>query len=247
MLEEFEYNFKTMGTDCFISVVSSSKEITDYIYKICLKDINEYEKHFSRFLPDSELSILNKNKNIVVSKLFLEVTLKAYELFVDTNGIFNPLFQISRLGYDRDFDEIKNNENTVDDSIYNIDFSAVKIDIDRSTIGLVEGQCLDYGGFLKGYLAQIIAQKIKLYSPKIIGVIVNLGGDIHTEGLDKNGEKFIFNIYNPILDNYDIKIALFNQSLATSGVHKRSWFNFGKKIHHILNIYGNNIYITFYF
>ena len=91
---------------------------------------------------------------------------------------------------------------------------------------------------MKGYLSEIIAKKIKLYSEKIIGVIINIGGDIYTEGLDENGNKFTFNIYNPILEGKGISVTLYNQSLATSGTYKRTWLRFGEKTHHILDISG---------
>lgn len=67
---------------------------------------------------------------------------------------------------------------------------------------------------------------------------MNIGGDIHTQGLDENGDKFVFNIYNPILKNEEIKTPLYNQSLATSGTYKRSWFVSDKKMHHILDNSG---------
>lgn len=238
MIEEFEYNGKAMGTEYSIAIVCSSRELADKIYGISKNYIEEYEKRFSRFLKTSELSVLNEKKNMVVSQIFFDVTLKAYQLFVETKGIFNPLVQVARLGYDKNFIDIKNDEKTRDESLYDIDFSVTKIDRQTGRIHLNEGQMLDYGGFLKGYLAELIAKNIKSYSTSIIGVIVNLGGDIHTEGLDKNGNKFVFNIYNPISGGSDIEVTLYNQSLATSGTYKRSWFKFGKKVHHILDIFG---------
>jgi thiamine biosynthesis lipoprotein len=238
MIEEFEYNGKAMGTEYYIAIVCGSRELADKIYEISKNNIEEYEKRFSRFLKTSELSVLNEKKNMVVSQIFFDVTLKAYQLFVETKGIFNPLVQVARLGYDKNFTDIKNGDNTKDEGLYDIDFSTTKIDSQTCSIHLNEGQQLDYGGFLKGYLAEIIAKNIKSYSPSIVGVIVNLGGDIHTEGLDKDGNKFIFNIYNPISGGEEVKVVLFNQSLATSGTYKRSWFQFGKKVHHILDIFG---------
>ncbi|HEY5588661.1 MAG TPA: FAD:protein FMN transferase [Candidatus Paceibacterota bacterium] len=238
MIEEFEYNGKAMGTNYSIAIVCDSNEIADKMFEISRNEIKKYEEKFSRFLKTSELSILNENKKMEVSQTFFNVTLKAYKLFVETKGIFNPLVQVSRLGYNKNFDDIKNDETDIIEDIYDIDFSTTLIDNQTLSIQLNDGQQLDYGGFLKGYLAEIIAKKIKSYSPSIIGVIVNLGGDIHTEGLDKNGNKFIFYIYNPVSGNNDVEITLFNQSLATSGTYKRSWFKFGKKMHHILDIFG---------
>lgn len=238
MLKEFEWSDKAMGTEYSIAIVSDSPKLATEIYKKVKNEIAEYEARFSRFLPKSELSILNEKKNISVSPLFFDITKKAYQLFIETKGIFNPLLQIARFGYDEDFTNIKNNKKIKDDSLYNIDFNSVIIKEKNLSIHLSDGQKLDYGGILKGYLAEIIAKKIKSYSPNISGVIVNIGGDIHTQGLDENGNKFVFNIYNPILKNKEVKVTLYNQSLATSGSYKRSWLISNKKMHHILDTSG---------
>ncbi|MEK7185288.1 MAG: FAD:protein FMN transferase, partial [Patescibacteria group bacterium] len=132
----------------------------------------------------------------------------------------------------------KNPEVSAPDEPYDIDFSTVVIDRENSWIQLNVGQKLDFGGFLKGYLAEKIAKKIKAYSPEIAGVIVNLGGDIHTRGIDENGNEFMFDIHNPIDGNKNVLIPLRDESLATSGTYKRAWLNSGKKIHHILDASG---------
>ena len=241
MIKEFEYNSKMLGTECSLSIVCISEILANKLYQIAENQIVEYENKFSRFLLLSELSILNKKKKMYVSKEFIEVVLKSQELFFETRGVFNPLIQVSRLGYDRNFTDLKDTrikEVKDEDTPYDIDFSSVLIDKDNYFIRLNDGQKFDFGGFLKGYLAELIAKEIKEYSKDIKGVIVNLGGDIHTEGLDENGDKFIFDIYNPINENESIKVTLFNQSLATSGTYKRVWNNDNEKIHHILDKKG---------
>jgi len=238
MNKEFEFSGKAMGTEYFISVVCDSQELALNMYEIAKNDIEIYEAKFSRFLPTSELSLLNQHKHMQVSQTFLEVTEKAYELFTETKGIFNPLVQVARFGYDTNFNDIQNDKDNYDESPYDIDFSSVIIDHRASHIYLQEGQKLDFGGFLKGYLAEMITKKIKLYSSKICGVIVNMGGDIYTQGFDAQGNKFVFTIYNPVVSNNDISVTLYNQSLATSGTYKRSWQHSGKKMHHILDSSG---------
>lgn len=239
MQKEFEWNGYAMGTEYSISIVCGKFDIAETIYKEIKKDIQEYEKTFSRFIPESELSIINEKKKMIVSATFLEVTKKAYDLFVKTKGIFNPLVQISRLGYNKRFVDLESEPKVDDDTLYDIDFSTAIIDEKQSYIELQVGQKLDYGGFLKGFLAEKLAKKIKNYSEDIIGVILNLGGDIYTLGSDENQNKFKFNIYNPIYPDQIIDIELENQSLATSGTYKRIWKNDGDTVHHILNQSGN--------
>jgi len=237
MIEEFEYIGKAMGTEYSIAIVCESRALADNMYGIAKNMIEEYESRFSRFLPTSELSTLNETKNMIVSKSFFTVTTRAYELYKETKGVFNPLFSVAKLGYTKDYKQL-GNEISQEESQYNIDFSSVLMDSKTRRIQLKENQSLDYGGFLKGYISEIIAQRIKLHSGSILGVIVNIGGDLHTEGLDKDGNKFVFNIYNPVPGGENVSISLYNQSLATSGTYKRTWFKSGEKVHHILDITG---------
>lgn len=239
MNSEYEYTITAMGTEWFISIVTTSKTVADEAYAMAHQDITEFERRFSRFLPSSELSQLNTKKEMRVSDMFLEVTRSARKLFEQTRGIFNPLVQISRFGYDKDFTAMRDNENTDTREPYDIDFSTVVIDEQRKTVTLQEGQKLDFGGFLKGYLAQRIANAIVLRFPGINGLIINLGGDICARGLDADGKEFVFSIYNPVLEHAEIQIPLFNQSLATSGTYKRTWNQQGKPVHHILDASGD--------
>ncbi len=236
-MQEYEFKGKAMGTDFAISIVCDSKDVTERIAKESINEIEEYENKFSRFLPESELSKLNESKNMIVSKEFMKVTKKALELFIQTKGIFNPLLQISRMGYDKDFSKIDPINFQIDTEDYNIDFETVIMDEENSRIILQEGQKLDFGGFLKGYLAEILCKKIMSKSLLIKGAIVNIGGDIHTQGTDVNGELFVFDIYNPITKE-DIPATLHNQSLATSGTYKRTWSKSNIPTHHILDSSG---------
>jgi thiamine biosynthesis lipoprotein len=238
MIKEYEYNIKAMGTECTVSVVTTSQKLANRAHKLAHKEIDSFEERFSRFLPKSELSRLNEKKELNVSDTFLKVILKARELFIQTKGIFNPLVQIGRFGYDRDFAALRDKPISTLDEPYDVDFSTVVINQEKGRITLGEGQKLDFGGFLKGYLAERIANQIALISPDITGVIVNLGGDICTRGLDERGEKFVFVIYNPVLENEELRVALLNQSLATSGTYKRTWSQNGHSIHHILDASG---------
>ncbi len=238
MQKEYGYEDKAMGTDVAISIISKDKELSDTLGARVLHTIHEYEDRFSRFRAESELSVLNRDKEKIVSDTFLEAVQEAYRLFVVTRGMFNPLVQISRFGYTRSFDDSRFGQDTEEEAKpYDIDFSATIIDSHHKKITLSEGQMLDFGGFLKGYLATRLCNTIATFYPRITGGIVNIGGDIHTYGLDSNEELFTFAIYNPIT-NTEIIVPAHNTSIATSGSYKRTWKQGDRKIHHILDATG---------
>ncbi len=227
-----------MGTEYSISIVADSQSLADQLSNSAIKEIQLNEEIFSRFKEDSELSILNREKNKIVSSRFLEIALESYKLFILTKGIFNPLVQIEKFGYNKNFNDILGDKDNLEVKKYDIDFNSTIIDLLTSKIILQKDQKLDFGGFLKGYIAEKICKDIKNHSDQIQGVIVNIGGDIHTQGLDENNNKFVFNIFNPIKNSEEINVTLYNQSLATSGTYKRNWGNSKFKIHHILDSSG---------
>ncbi len=156
-----------------------------------------------------------------------------------TKGVINPLFQIERLGYTKTFDDIKDSPQKMKLGAYNTDSNDMTIDKGAGRVTLAEGQRLDFGGFLKGHLAEETARRIMMVGTNIRGVIVNLGGDLHTRGADEDGMPFVFSIENPVTGE-DIPVPLQNGSLATSGTYKRRWTADGKGVHHILGEDGRS-------
>lgn len=240
-MQEFTYTGKAMGTDFSLSIVCTAEEIARALFEGAGNTIHAYEARFSRFLPESELSRLNAARTMTVSPEFLEVLREAQRLFTLTRGVFNPLVQIGRLGYTSTFETIETTEPTLsEEEPYDIDFSTTSINPETRSVILSEGQKLDFGGFLKGFLAEKIAKEIMVSEKSIQGVIVNLGGDIHTRGLDTEGAPFLFSIYNPITQKDDFNIPLKDTSLATSGIYKRTWMRAATPTHHILDPSGTH-------
>lgn len=234
-MKEYEYSGKAMGTEFDIAIVTSDDTHVEHIATQAMREIEDAEKRFSRFQKDSELSTLNRTKKMEVSPELLEAILKAYELFEATKGVFNPLVQISRFGYDKSFPEMSGIANERGD--YDIDFSSVIINKDASTVTLMPGQELDFGGFLKGFIAEKTCRNI-MKNEGVTGAVVNLGGDIHARGTDAEGKSFIFDIFNPVTEQDDFSLPLSNESLATSGTYKRKWGKEGAIMHHILDATG---------
>lgn len=224
-----------MGTEATVSVTVPDETIALRIAEDAFETMTTYENRFSRFLPTSDLSHLNAIKHMTVSEEFLSVLTESYRLYNDTHHAFNPLVQVKRLGYHTSFSEMEQiNSYQIDTASYDTDFQSVAIDEKTWTVTLRNNQELDFGGILKGYLATKLARELKQKYPACVGLIVNIGGDLHTVGLDGQGEPFIFYLYNPVTD-IEIPIPLTDTSLVTSGAYRRSWSTTEGQKHHILD------------
>ena len=230
-MKEFTFSEKIMGTTLEVALVTSDFAKAEKAFTHVLEMAQGYERTFSRFQKESELSRLNHQKNMRVSGSFIEVTRTAQKLYAQTCGIFNPLLQIEKLGYDVSFEKISPRTSSVVIEPYDIDMTKVLVDEQAREVHIGEKQKLDYGGFLKGFVAERIAESLSSFH----GVIVNIGGDIFTHDFDANGQKFLFNFYNPITDTFSEAFPLHNEAMATSGTYKRSWVVGEKKVFHIID------------
>ena len=167
---------------------------------------------------------------MVVSKEFLEVYLIAQSFYRKTNGKFNPLMQVSKIGYDKSFEKLGKDE-IIQSKITDYDINMEQIVLKGNKITLEKTQKLDFNGFLKGYVVQKISQSIKSDN----GFIINIGGDMYVKGVDQNQEKFIVEIVHPLDESKNISFPIKDKALCTSGIYKRKWKTANGKKHHILN------------
>lgn len=235
-MHEYAYSEKHMGTTTTLSFVVPTETLATQIAQKTFAQIVRYEQRFSRFLSTSELSQLNQKGELVVSDVFFTVLQKSYELYEKTAGAFNPLVQIAHYGYTKDYHMLTSatSVNKVSPTGFDVDFSTVERDPKTNRIKLQPHQQLDFGGILKGYVAHQLACSIVAEYPLCTGVIINLGGDIHTRGYDEHGQPFVFFVFNPVTKT-EIPIPLTNMSLATSGSYARTWkTDQGHWYHHLL-------------
>ena len=234
-MQEFEYEKRIMGSEAAISLIAANREIADAAFLRMCSVAETLESTFSRFLPDSELSRINTGGTHSASPLFLDILSMGLQLSERSNKIFNPLVDISRFGYDEDIRKVKGTSRTKHtDTEYSVDSSALSIDAESQTVSLSVGQRLDFGGFLKGHAAECMARE----ATECGGVILNLGGDIYTQGSSEEGTSFVFSITNPITDGEDALFQVQDMAVATSGTYNRFWALEEKKMHHILDSSG---------
>jgi len=230
---EHIFEDRLMGSDLVVSIIMPSAKLARREYDRAKSLGDSYEQQFSRFIPTSELSRLNESRDANVSTEFMNVISTGFDLYRATDGAFNPLVQIARLGYDVSFDALTGSR-TIDSALYDARLASVSIDEMAQRITLGKGQRLDVGGFLKGMVAERMTKSIQGAD----GVIVNIGGDIYTIGKDAHGSPFGFDVYDPVNEQVAAVVPVTDGAIATSGIYRRAWEANRERIHHILDKTG---------
>ncbi len=223
-----------MGTTITLALVCASKATADAIAQKTFATISNYEQKFSRFLVNSELSKINREKKSKVSDEFIQVLEKSLEMTQKTFDGFNPLVQVATLGYTKPYEYIKETIQKTDNAPYSTDITEIKIDKNNHKVSLGDTQQLDFGGILKGYLSELLADTIIGDQNNIQGCIVNIGGDLSVRGFDNIHKPFIFFLYNPIT-GAETPVTIKSGSLATSGTYKRKWSTTNGENNHIVD------------
>ena len=180
-----EVRFRAMGTDCHV-LVAAPEGVDDVLAGLARERVELLEQCWSRFRPDSELSLLNARAGsgpIAVSDDLLMLVQRMRAAWLLSDGLFDPtvLTSMNALGYDADFATVTARSAA---SIADVTVAASPgmsgVTIDGSTVALPAGVGLDPGAIGKGLAADVIATE--LHAAGATGVLVNLGGDLSLAG-----------------------------------------------------------------
>jgi len=150
-------DFQAMGTSFFCILVGANQEICDATFNLA----NELEAKWSRFIPDSELMLLNNNPDSmhVVSDTTLRLVSEmklGYEL---TQGLYsaNVLGELIDLGFAESRVNSANATTWQARAHSSADLSDVVIDLEAKSVSVPSGVALDAGGIGKGLAADLMS------------------------------------------------------------------------------------------
>ena len=234
---QFNISFQAMGTNCEISFCANSQEQAINFRKNSLSWIRNFENRYSRYLPDSLISKINKHAGIKPVKIIHE-DFQLFKLCDTLHFLTKGLFDPTTLPLSKIWDfKSKNPEipprSSIDSALNKIGWKKVVFKYD-SVFLPDHGMGLDFGGFGKEYAVDKIIE-IATHN-EIESIMVNLGGDIRTLGSPVNFDRWQIGIEDPNLKGQArFCLGFNNMSVATSGNYQRYFESNGIRYGHILN------------
>lgn len=228
--------FRAMGTTAHVVVLGGDEPLLER----ARARIDELERRWSRFRPDSELCRLNaaRGRPVRVSAdtlLAVRTAVAAWQLL---NGVFDPtvLDALERAGYDRTFADIPARGDraptvAADDRAIRIVPGCAGIEIDPlvRAVTLPAHVRLDLGGVGKGLAADLVAES--LLAAGAAGALVNLGGDLRVAGASPHPFGWTVDL-EPVPGG---RVALTEGGLATSATTRRRWRVGSEEHHHVID------------
>ena len=216
---------------------SQDQEILDGALALC----DEYERIFSRTLPESELYRLNEGQlqedggNYSLSDPLAELTAAGLYYGDLSDGAFDiSIAPVSSLW------DFTSGEGSVPDSgaiasaLELVDYRDVSLEGDEIRFAK-EGMQLDLGAVAKGYIADRI--KDYLLEQGVESAIIDLGANILCVGSRPGGDPFRIGLQRPFASHSETvaTVEITDKSVVSSGIYERYFEEDGVLYHHILN------------
>ncbi|MDP9297926.1 MAG: FAD:protein FMN transferase [Actinomycetota bacterium] len=227
-----ETRFRAMGTDVHVVVVGGGRSLPE----TARRSVEDLERRWSRFRPDSEISMLNSfaGRPFRVSSVTRSLIEHAVDGARITNGTYDPtvLGAVIRAGYDRTFERLAG-RGPGNGSELSSGVEGIAIDPAASTVMLPAGVGFDPGGIGKGYAADLVVEE--LLELGAAGACVNVGGDLRTDGDPPPGGPWAIEVEHPLRPSPAALIGLRSGAVATSSRMRRTWRTQGDRRHHLID------------
>jgi len=209
--------------------------------KDILELLNDIDNTLSTSIEGSDVYNINHsavNTPVTVKRLTMDMFVKSKELYIKTEGAFNPaLFPIVSLwGFSPDGnsegERVPPEQSQIDSLLPFCSFDYFTADEENLTITRLSAYSeLDFGAIAKGYAVQKALETVKSY--KLDRAVINVGGTVSLYG-----DSVKAGIRNP-RESDNICFASFNMingyTVATSGDYERYFMYEDIRYHHIMD------------
>lgn len=235
-MQLYDFQFRAMGSPCSLSFYCETEQQFNEAKNTCIEEMARLEAKYSRYQPDSLITTLN---NAAGSDQTFELDTETWILMQyatiahrESGGLFDITSGVLRQAWDFKNPQIPPQDN-INKLLDKVGFE--KLPIEQHAFALpVAGMEIDFGGIVKEYAADVIANFIGE-----VGInhgLVDLAGDIAASGPHPDGTPWEIGISHPGVPNEAVaKIALHSGGLASSGDYARCFVLNDKKYCHILN------------
>ncbi len=230
-----QFKFKAIGTSWVIDIYKEldNKQQAEILTRI-MQRIDEFDKAYSRFRPDSIVTHISKKSGNYEfpedSKILFEIY---FDLYKKTNGFFTPLIgqMLIDAGYDASY-SLKQKKDLLAPPKWEevMEFHSNFKQTGKQTLSIIKPIQLDFGAAGKGYIIDLVGKVLVEYG--IDSYCINAGGDILYKNSDTKSEPIRTGLENPQNTEQVIGICnLKNKSICGSAGNRRAWGNFT----HIMN------------
>ncbi|WP_220432650.1 FAD:protein FMN transferase [Saccharospirillum alexandrii] len=227
--------FRAMGSPCEL-IIHTSQDAGPELLQLARDRLTQLEQKYSRYRPDSITTRINAaagtGETVPIDQETLGLLHYADSLHTQSKGLFDITSGVLRRAWD--FRSARLPEpKSIEALLPSIGWR--RVTWSQAGISLpTPGMELDFGGFVKEYAADQVAQRLR--DSGVEHGLVNLGGDIVVIGPQPDGQPWRVGIRHPRqADTALLKLPMTHGAIATSGDYERFMLIDGVRYCHLLN------------
>ena len=203
------------------------------------KTLNEVDASLSPFNDTSIITHVNRNEDVVLDKLFLDVFRLAQKINEDTEGAFDitvaPMVNAWGFGFKNG---VNPDEKVIDSLRQVVGLHKVRLEGDK-IVKTDPRVMLDCSAIAKGYGVDVVANLLRKFGIK--NFMVEIGGEVVTSGVNRERMPWRIGVTKPTDDSLSINnelqtvINVTDKAMATSGNYRNFYYKGGRKYAHTID------------
>lgn len=203
---------------------------------------NEINQSMSTYIPDSDISKINRNESNVIDKHFKTVLFKSQEIYGETDGAFDPTIGavVNAWSFGPEGEIVSLDSLKINNLMNSVGLNKVLFFIDNEgdKIYKPDNAFVDFNAIAKGYGVDVIGEFLE--SKNIRDYLIEIGGEIRVKGKNiEKGTAWKVGLDEPRFDGGQSvykAINLTDEAMATSGTYRKFKVDEqGNRYAHIIN------------
>ena len=235
--EQFKY--QEINGSIFVTIYSIKYQSAENIQEEVTNELNRFDYSLSPFKETSIISKVNRNEEVKLDSLFINVFNRSQEISKITDGAFDitvaPLVNAWGFGFKKgEFPDSL----AVDSLLNHIGFDRIQL-VEGKIVKSDPDIILNASAIAKGYAVDIIGDLLERKG--IQNYMVDIGGEILAKGVNNKNDLWRIGINKPVDDalstnqELELILKLENKALATSGNYRNFYIKDGKKYAHTID------------
>ena len=203
------------------------------------KALAEVDASLSPFNDTSIITHVNRNGDVVLDNLFLDVFRLAQKINEDTDGAFDitvaPLVNAWGFGFKNG---VNPDDNVIDSLRQVVGFNKVRLE-NNKVVKFDPRVMLDCSAIAKGYGVDVVANLLRKLGIK--NFMVEIGGEVVTSGVNPERMPWRIGVTKPTDDSLSVNnelqtvINVTDKAMATSGNYRNFYYKGGRKYAHTID------------
>ena len=235
-MQRERFRFRAMGSPCEFQLWATDRASAKRVAEAAAAEVGRLEQKYSRYREDSLASRINRSAGSACGVVVDEETAALLDFAAtahhESGGRFDPTSGVLRRVWDFHSGELPNAKE-IQETLRLVGWSKIRWERPHLSLPVV-GMELDWGGFVKEYAADRVAELCRTLG--IESGLVDLGGDLAVIGPHPDGSPWLVGIRNPRDPEQAMaRIAVSSGGLATSGDYERFMVVDGERYSHLLD------------